>query len=279
MLFRSLPVDPDAVNETVFLLKDPNVNFAMLSKKILRDHGLLTRVLSSANSPGTGLPQKIYTIDRAIIILGLEKIKTIITEAAEDRSFIMNDSDDWYRNTFWRHSILVANAAKSISEDLRYKKPGHVFITGLMHDIGIFIIRNFFPDEYSKIEDLAEEDGFSHIKAEEVILGLSHSEIGKILLEQWNLPDQISDAVENHHFPSNAEEGIIISSIVHLADFMVSRYGMSNNHWDRNLVLDEGITAILKLNNGEYEERIPFAYQDMLTEILSEKRKKEENYS
>jgi len=275
---NSLPVDPEVVSEILLLLKNPNANFGNLAKNIQRDHGLLVKVLSIANSKHNVMPKRIYSIERAIIMLGLEKLKSIVTETGNNNLLKSHDTDEWYRNYFWRHSILVANTAKSIAEDLDYRNPEEVFIAGLLHDIGILVTRYFFPEDFHEFKLLVEQEGFPVKKAEEIILGINHSEIGKILIEKWNLPGIISEAVEYHHAPSSAGEGIIVSSIIHLSDFMINGIGMSKNFWDIDLELDDKCVSILKLSEGEFGGQLPFVYLDVLREIMNKENTKSRNY-
>ena len=274
----SLSVDPEVISEILFLLKNPNANFGILAKNIQRDHGLLVKILSIANSKLNVIPKRIYSIERAIIMLGLEKIKNIVTETDNNNFLNSHDIDEWYRNYFWRHSILVANTARTIAEDLDYRNPDEVFTAGLLHDIGILVIRYFFPEEFDELKLLVKQDGFPVKKAEEITLGLNHSEIGKILLDKWILPDIISEAVEYHHSPSSAGEGIIASSIINLSDFLINGIGMSKNFWDKELELDEECLSILKINEGKFNGHLPFVYLDVLREIMSKDNTKSRNY-
>ncbi len=274
----SMPADPEMISEILFLLKNPNANFGSLAKIIQRDHGLLAKVLSIANSKLNIIPKRIYNIERAIIMLGLEKIKSIVAETEKNNLLKSHDINEWYRKYFWRHSILVANTAKAIAEDLDYRNPEEVFTAGLLHDIGILVIRYFFPEEFDELKLLVKQDGFPVQKAEEITLGLNHSEIGKILIDKWNLPEIISEAVEFHHLPSSAGEGIIASSIIHLSDFMINGIGMSNNFWDKDLELDGECISILRLNEGEFDGRLPFIYLDVLHEIMNKENTKSGTY-
>jgi HD-like signal output (HDOD) protein len=263
-----IPVYRDAVTDVKVLLKDPEVSYSKLAKTIERDHGLAIKVLAAANSPKTGLPKRVYTIERAVILLGLKKIIEIVSSVANQSSLEISGSEEWYKNIFWRHSVLVANTAKAISEDLGFENPDHVFTAGFLHDVGILIIRNFFSHEHSEIYALVEQDNCPYEKAEKINLGMNHPLIGRIVIDQFHLPDIIANAVEYNHMPSESGEGIVVSSIVHLAEFMVNWIGMSKTSWDAGLKLDENIISILKLGSRQFEGQFSFVYQDIFREVL-----------
>lgn len=266
-----LPFDHNIADDVLYLLKDPNINFIRLAKAIQRDHGLFFKILTAANALNNNVSKKVFTIERAVSILGLENLKNIVSETIKNDSMKMDDADDWYRNIFWRHSIFVANTAKSISDGLNYRKSDYAFSCGFLHDIGVFVIRYFFTNEYFEIKALVETGEISHLKAEKIVLGSDHLEIGNLLLNKWSLPDEMTEAVTNHHSPSDSTQGIVLSSIVHLADFVTHWIGISQNYWDANIEFDENIIPALKLSDNNISEEIPFAIRDILRDILSSK--------
>ncbi len=68
-----------------------------------------------------------------------------------------------------------------------------------MHDIGILIIAEYFSEEFKKIKYLVENDDIDIVDAEFKILGNTHTQIGSWIAEKWNLPEQIINAINNHH--------------------------------------------------------------------------------
>ncbi len=45
-----------------------------------------------------------------------------------------------------------------------------------------------------------------------------------MLARQWALPENLFDAIKNHHNPENAEKERVLSSVVYLADLIMSRF-------------------------------------------------------
>ena len=106
------------------------------------------------------------------------------------------------------------------------------------------------------------------MKAEKIVLGTDHLEIAGNLIRKWNLPGEIKDAVVNHRNPSDCSEGLILSSVIHLSDFITYWIGINRNLWDNDLQFDENIISILKLNDHKINEQIPFAVHDIVRDIL-----------
>jgi len=98
-----------------------------------------------------------------------------------------------------RHSVLCAMASKSISSYIGWRIPEEAFIAGLLHDIGKFVIAEYFPKEYHEITKNMMIEDLSSIEVEEKIMGVQHVTIGQWLCEKWNLPIQVQETVSNHH--------------------------------------------------------------------------------
>ena len=264
---RNLPSIPIVIFEVSKLLNNPKTSASDLGRMISQDQGMVAKILTVANSPLYGLPRRVSTIEFAIVILGFEHIKNIVIARPMIEAFKKETGKNWDSKSYWNHSIMTASAAKKIADDLNYPKSGEAFTAGLLHDLGISITQRYFNMEFKAICDLVDKEQMRYLKAEEQILGLTHQEIGKFLISRWNLPEFLGDAIYHHHCPSKSEESKVLSSIVHLADYMTQKFGVGCFYWDENIELDENIIQILNFGNesnlnkfiANYEE--PFKNQ------------------
>lgn len=85
--------------------------------------------------------------------------------------------------------------------------------------------------------------------AEMEILGISHEQIGHFLMGKWNFPEPMCEAILYHHNPEASANTKVLSSIVHLSDYMTNIYTDGNSFWDSDLKLNEEIIPILGLND------------------------------
>jgi len=219
----NLPSIPKVMMEVSELLAKPTTTTAELSKVISQDQGLVTKILSIANSPLYGLPRKVSTIEFAILILGYGDIKNIVTALSMIESFKIKSDKNLDQKKFWAHSVITGVAAKRVSEDLGFRIGGEAFIAGLLHDLGITVIHKFFHTAFEQICKDVETNNMTYNEAELENLGLTHREIGKFLAEKWNLPPALVDTVLNHETPDNATENRILTAVVHLADYMTNK--------------------------------------------------------
>ena len=148
---HNLPAIPVVILEVSKLLDNSKVSAAELGKIINKDQGLVTKVLTVANSPLYGLPRRVSTIEFAIVILGFEHIRNILIAISMIEAFRGKNNKNWDRKAYWAHSIVVATAAKRMAEDLGYHKSGEAFTAGLLHDLGISVIQRYFTNDFNQI--------------------------------------------------------------------------------------------------------------------------------
>ena len=265
---RNLPSIPLVMMETSRMLENPKTSAAELGKLISRDQGMVTKILTVANSPLYGLPRRVSTIEFAIVILGFDHIKNIVIALSMIEAFKNESDKNWDRKAYWTHSLMTASAAKRIADDLGYSKTGEAFTAGLLHDLGIAVIQRNFKKEFDQICALHEEQGMRHYNAEVPVLGLGHHEIGQMLVDKWNLPKILGDTIYHHHAPSTSEDNKVLTAIVHLADYMTQRLGVGAFAWDDNMELDTEILQILNMGDAIYLDRFIQSYEQLFVSQL-----------
>jgi len=261
---RNLPSIPTITKNVLDLLDDPMTHTSSISNLINKDQALVARVLTVANSPLYGLPRKVPSIEFAILILGFNQVRQIVLALSMFDTFKNDDSEYWNRQEFWEHSFMTAMAAKSIADDLGYVKTSEAFTAGLFHDLGIVVTQKYFNKDFVKICDAVTQKSVDYGFAERHIMDLTHQEIGKILCDRWHLPTNLGEAIFFHHNPSVNEENIMLSAIVHLADYTTNTLNCGAFRWDSSLKLDEKIIDILGLGSRDYVDSFIESYREHL---------------
>ena len=248
---RNIASIPKIIFEVSQVIKSDPGNSYKLSGVISKDQGLTTKVLSIANSPMYGLPRKVSSLEFAIMLMGTEEVHQMVTAISLSDSFKFRSTDKFNYMDYWKHSMLVGTAAKDIARRLGFGDlSGEAFLSGMLHDIGIQIIATSFPDEFSSILNSVNSD-LIFLKAEREILGLTHQEIGKYLIQKLKLPENLADVIEFHHTPSQSEKNSVLASIVHLADSMTEEFKVGQAAWDNDIIFDLGIIEILGFKSAE----------------------------
>lgn len=264
----TLPSVPQIITEVSALLDNERTSANDLCKVISKDQAIVAKILAVANSPLYGLPRRVSTIEFAVVIIGFEHIKNILVALSLVDAFKNRNTSTWNHTNYWLHSLITATAAKRIADDLRYPKSGEVFTAGLLHDLGLAVLNRYMNSDFLKIYNLVNEQQLRYINAEEQILEFTHQDIAEFLLEKWNFPPYIIEAVLYHHKPSLAENGKVLSSLIHLADYMTQKLQIGSFEWDNNYEFDENVIDILGFGNMDYLEGFIQSYEPLFKSNL-----------
>jgi len=251
MNIYNLPPIPKVISEALKLFDNKNINVSEINKVISRDQSLVSKILLVANSPFYGLQRKVTSVEFAILILGFAEIKNIISVLSLIEAF-KNKSDVYLgQKEFFLHSFLTGTLTKNISENLGFPNSSEAFVAGFLHDIGISIIHKFFHSNFVTICELTQTGNMSYHDAELEILGMTHEQIGNFLVDRWNFPETICDGILFHHNPENSKNSQVLSSIIHLADYMTQALDTGKFSWDGNMNFTNHSKLIFGFNNDD----------------------------
>lgn len=254
---------PAVAMEVIRLVDNPKTSASKLGEVISQDQALAAKVLRVANSPFYGFPKQISTINFAIVVLGFETLKEIVLSVSLTSSLASKLDGSFELEKFWRHSLLVGITTKHLAKDFGYRVSGEAFTAGLLHDIGILVIAQYFNKEFQQIAQLGKRREFPFDQIERRFLDNStHYEIGSWLAERWNFPDQLVEAIAFHHQPHLAPKNPILPALIYLAEYICFRSGILNiEYGDHDESFNENLNPVLEilkldinfLNDGFFE--------------------------
>tara|TARA_R110002073_G_scaffold118918_1_gene258456 strand:+ start:332726 stop:333607 length:882 start_codon:yes stop_codon:yes gene_type:complete len=220
---------PEVTLKIIELVEDPTSSAQDLHEVISNDPALCSRILKVVNSSFYGLPGQIASINRAIVMLGLNAVKNIAIAASLAKLFRGGELTPFFSaKELWDHSNAVAIASKMLSDRLGMGLGDEAYLAGLIHDIGIMVEMQY--DRSNLIDALdrcnADSSGnpsVSLLETEEEVFGANHQDFGKALCEKWKFPAPFMAAAGFHHTPTEApSETRKIVYLVHAADKIAS---------------------------------------------------------
>jgi HD-like signal output (HDOD) protein len=228
---EDLPTLPVVVQQLNKLIASRTSNMAQIAAVIACDQAIATRVIRLINSAFYGFSGRITSIQHAIVMLGLNMVKNIVTGVAIVRTFEHGDQPSIFdREKFWLHSFACAMGARTIADRLHKEAPEDFFLAGLLHDMGILVMDQFFHREFIETLQLCMTRRIAYTDAERAAFGITHCEIGEHLLRRWNVPDVLVYSARYHHEPvfTNSEIASCLDVIaaVHISDVTVNNLGM-----------------------------------------------------
>ena len=216
------------VSGVINVINDPRSSAKDLKDIIEIDPPLTAKVLKVANSAYYYHPRKISEIQYAIIWIGFDVLKEIALSQKVWEVFDQNESIGGYsRNLLWKHSVAVALLGKMICRREFGERGDSAYAAGLLHDIGIIVEHQFLEDDFRDILAKAELERKNLSRAEQEVLGYTHTDIGEVLTEHWSFPDELVVAIGNHHKPDKAPQDFSkFASTLYIADYLCQERGI-----------------------------------------------------
>jgi len=223
---------PEITLKIIELVEDPSSTAQDLHAVIANDPALCSRILKVVNSAFYGLPRQIGSINRAIVLLGLNAVKNIAIAASLAKMFRGGElCPRFAARDLWMHSIATGACAKLIAAELRLGLPDEAFLAGLIHDIGIMV--ELQGDRHKLVEVLEQlpfdAEGVPQQDMREIeaaVFGVDHEDFGGGLCESWKFPKSFAYVAAHHHDPTQLPEpNRPLAWIVHVADRLVAEHG------------------------------------------------------
>jgi len=214
---------------------------------ISTDPSLTTRVLQLVNSAESGVRGEVNSVQRAIVLLGFEAIRSTVLAVGVFQTFADTPGrkpSHFSRQEFWKHSIAVACCAELLAIELNKTKtspeervePSEAFVCGLLHDLGKVALDAALPKSFDKVVEATDLLRGNIADLERSIIGLDHMVVGKRLAERWGLPQAVRDCVWLHGqvpsaLPANVKHPQLVN-LVTLADSLAreQHLGFSGNY-------------------------------------------------
>lgn len=223
-----LPPFSVVLNKVLASLGDDSLSLGTLASMIENDAVLAGNILRVCNSPLYARRVDVNSVRHAVSLIGTTKIRNLALGLSVTRRWqTSNIAKGFDGGLFNLHALAVAVMADQIALDCPVEYPEGAFVAGLLHDVGKLLIATGIPAEY---EVLAERiaSGEAPGLVERETLGATHAEISALVLEKWNLPAEIRQAVSYHHQPSAANRGQLhLAHVIQAADARVGELGHS----------------------------------------------------
>lgn len=264
---------PEITLKIIELVEDPSSTAQDLHKVISNDPALCSRILKVVNSAFYGLPRQIGSINRAIVLLGLNAVKNIAIAASLTKLFRGGElCARFSAKDLWIHSIATAACAKLICDELKLGVSDEAFLAGLIHDIGIMVEVQAMRHELLQVfeEMTFDGDGAPSCDMREVeqrTLGADHQAFGSGLCEAWKFPKSFTYVTHHHHDPSQLPAANrTLTAIVYVADRVSVQAGYGFRADLQSLDIHAGIMADLNLSPEQLESvksKLPQAFEEI----------------
>jgi HD-like signal output (HDOD) protein len=213
---------PEVTVQIIKTVEDPKSSAQQLHKIVSFDPALVTRILKTVNSSFYGLPGQIASIERAIVLLGLNAVKNIAVAASIGQMFRgVQLCEGFTAKDLWRHCVCVAVVAREIGKQMKVPVADEAFLAGMIHDVGLLVSLQTAPEQLRKACEKARLDGAAEFCQIERDLnnGIDHQMLGAGLAQAWKFPHSCQLVAAHHHAPQvAADANPLLVWIVYVAD-------------------------------------------------------------
>jgi HD-like signal output (HDOD) protein len=252
---------PEITIKIVELVEDPKSTAQDLHKVINNDPALCSRILKVVNSSFYGLPGQIGSINRAIVMLGLNAVKNIAIAASLSKLFRGGDlTSRFSARDLWTHSVATAVTCKMLADGLKLGLSDEAFLSGLIHDIGIMVEMQYDRSKLIEVVNKvgADSNGIpasNMLEIEEEIFEANHQDFGVGLCERWKFPRSFALVTGHHHRPLELPaDQRLLPCLVAAADRLVSDLGQGFRMDIASSNIEADLRDELKLGTDRIEE-------------------------
>ena len=248
----TLPVfNPTALRvQQELVKKEPDER--VLEQLITGDQSLSSQVLRMANSSFYRGLAKIMTVKAATVRLGMREIGRIVLLSASRNQFRSADPEiNEIMKKLWQHSVGCALAANWLAKRCKFADlSSHAFFGGLLHDVGKLFILMVIEQVKRKNTAITMTDAL-FIEA----LDTLHTRQGYALMRKWDMPEEYSLIVRDHHTPDIDTKNYLLL-IVRLADMACHKLGITltpQPNLNLAATLEAGVFGLTEIDLAELE--------------------------
>ena len=209
---------PVIVQRLLEVFENPQLSLNDIAVHVSKDPALTTRLLQVVNSPFFGFTGRISSVTQALLLLGLSQARGLLLGIHV--SELMKGAEE-----LWAHSVATGVLAQITGRKKGVQRAEELFVTGLLHDIGMVFLSLKFPNEYRNAFTLAQDRNVPISDVEKDLFESTHAEVAGWVLDRWSLPRQFIPPIRYHHEPALANEWLAETAVLHFSDVLAWALG------------------------------------------------------
>lgn len=216
----NLPAINENVQAITQITHQSHTRAVDLATVIMRDCGLTSNVLATANSVMYRPRYPIKTVTYAVTFLGFEKVRSLALGLSIFNQ-TMKTAKTRQLGQLYASSYFSGAFARSLSAKNNVDNPEEIFVAGLLYRLPWLALANTFPNKFIEMEKLITEKNLSNNKACQEVFGVEYDEICKALTNIYNLPDKVAKVLRNNNDMSDPTIALIRES-GHISNMLFS---------------------------------------------------------
>lgn len=252
----ALPAMPELAAEIIRFRNNPYAHAGELAAVIEQDPGLSAQVMRYAGSPLYHGHGRIHTVEQAIVqVLGMDLAEDLAFGLSLGRAFDSPREGPLGLDSVWQHALYCASLTLALCRQMdagRAPPASMAYLSGLLHNFGLLLLGHLFPAQFARINQaLTAEPHCNVLELERATIAVSHTELGLWLMEAWEMPREIVEAVSEHHNAEHRGDHAVLANLIYIANALLKRHGIGDAEETRipeallrRFGLDEGKLAL-----------------------------------
>ncbi len=253
-----LPPFPETARKLLEITQDPDCDAREIVGLLQYDSAMTSNCLKLCNSSYFGLRVKIYAIDQAVTMLGIQNIvKIVLVDCG--RLPIFQAAQDGYglaRGDLWSHGIGCAVLSQLLAAKAGQREDSVLYTAALLHDIGKLVLDRYVVEAKDQLTERIEA-GMTLPEAEKAVFGIDHAELGKIMAQRWSFPQTLTHSIAHHHMTMtgkilpNLEAWVRLSNLAH---HLTQAASLCSDHPEIAVRIDSRVLHAFGLNQESFGE-------------------------
>ncbi len=198
-----LPKFRKTVFETLRRLREPTATSADIAEVMSMDPDLTSRVMRTVNSTAYAPRTPIKDLDHAVTMLGKAELERIVMMLGAKMAVPKNLPKYLDMDSFWQRAGLRAVIARGLAELVAPAKAGLCFSAGFLEDFSVPIIAASKGNEYADVYEESTDGTKPLHELEQEQFGWDHAELGALVCNEWELPEEIAAAISTQNEPES----------------------------------------------------------------------------
>ncbi|MEO8131809.1 MAG: HDOD domain-containing protein [Bryobacteraceae bacterium] len=244
---RLLPPFPAVAQRILALVSQENVTARQVGDLIKLDPSFSAELLRFSNSALFGARREVTSLAQAVIMLGMDRIKSMATFVALNNMVRASVRIAGLRKV-WMHSLVTALIAQEVARAANLNEDS-AYTAGLLHNLGTLGLMAAYPDEYSRMLEVSNDFGYDLLQTERDLFEIDHCAAGAYVAQDWNFPDELAAAIAVHH-DAPVQDEKSLDNVVKLSWRLADTLGHAAFSPDRNWEFEELTGYLPKAHNS-----------------------------
>jgi HD-like signal output (HDOD) protein len=219
-----LPTPPRVALEVLRMAGRDDVSVGQVAALIEKDAALAARLLKTVNRAFYGVRRQVGSVRQAAVLLGLRAVKLIALNFSIFGEKQMGRGVLDYE-AHWRRSLVCGIFASKLAPKVNLGPVDEAYVAGLLAHIGVLVLCQCMPDRYGPVLAESAERRVPLAQVEASRLGVTHGQVGQWLLDKWQLPEAVCEAIGAHHNrpgPEDTSRAALLAGLLFAADLAAS---------------------------------------------------------